>query len=267
MKLNSDIEYTSTILIVDDEKSVLNSLKRLFRNEKYKVITALNGRQGLEILKSNNIQIVISDQRMPGMSGTEFLSEVKKESPDTIRIILSGYTDVDVVIDTINKGNIYKFFHKPWNDNSLILEIRQALEYYKLVKDNARLNFQNKALLLYHAVIDNISLPVVGINSEKIIAICNTRASGMQFDNINVQTGLSIADVFPPEIVNLVDNCLNSKESKTLKYRCCNKELYHITCTPFSGRFSKKGAVLSFMSANQIPPSHKNLTYCLYPGA
>jgi response regulator RpfG family c-di-GMP phosphodiesterase len=247
MDAKENVEYTNTILLVDDEKSILNSLKRLLRKEEYKVLTASSGKKGLDILRDNNVQVVISDQRMPEMSGTEFLSKVKKESPDIIRIILSGYTDVDVVIDTINQGSIYKFFHKPWNDQSLILEIRQAFEYYKLIQDNTRLSFQNKALLLYHAVLDNISLPVVGINTKKTIAIYNSKASNMQLDHIAIQIGSKITDAFPEKIATLVDKCFKNKKSETIEYLSDSKEAYHITCTPFAGRFSGKGAVLSFM--------------------
>ncbi|MCK5541178.1 MAG: response regulator [Desulfobacterales bacterium] len=249
MELEYDVEYTNTILLVDNEKSILNSLKRLLRKEEYKVITASSGKEGLEILRDNNVQVIISDQRMPGMSGTEFFSKVIEEFPDIIRIILSGYTDVDVVIDTINKGSIYKFFHKPWNDQGIILEIRQAFEHYKLVQDNARLSFQNKALQLYHAVLENISFPIIGINTEKAIAIYNSMASKMQLDNDNIdlKIGSKISDSFPENIVNIINNCFENNKSETLEYLNENKGSYNITCTPFTGRFSGKGVVLSFI--------------------
>ncbi|MCK5313063.1 MAG: response regulator [Desulfobacteraceae bacterium] len=237
----------NAILFVDDEKSVLNSLKRLLRKEDYKILTATSGKEGLDILNSNEIQVVISDQRMPEMDGTEFLAEVKKEYPDIIRIILSGYTDVDVVIDTINEDNIYKFFHKPWNDQSLILEIRQAFEHYKLVQDNTRLSFQNKALVLYHAILVNIPLPVIGISAEKTIAIYNNKASQMHLDGIDIQIGSKISDTLPDKIVTLINNSLENKNPETIEYSEQNKESYNVSCTPFTGHFSDKGAVLSFM--------------------
>jgi len=247
MGSTDDMEYTKTILLVDDEKSILNALKRILRKEEYKVLTASSGKEGLELLRDNNVQVIISDQRMPEMSGTEFFSEVIKEFPDIIRIILSGYTDVDVVIDTINKGSIYKFFHKPWNDQSLILEIRQAFEHYKLVQDNARLNFQNKALQLYHEVLDNISFPIIGINSEKAIAIFNRKASNIKIDNINIKIGSKVAYAFPENIASIIDNCFKTNQPETLKHLNKDEEVYFITCTPFIGRFLGKGAVLSFL--------------------
>ena len=245
MDKNSNKGYT--ILFVDDEKSVLSSLKRLLRKEDYDIITAQSGKEGLDILESNDVQVIISDQRMPEMSGTEFLAEVKKDYPDIIRIILSGYTDVDVVIDTINEGNIYKFFHKPWNDQSLILEIRQAFAHYRLVQDNNRLSFQNKALVLYHAVIANIPIPVFGITTDKTIAIYNNKAAQIKFNDMPIQTDSEISDTFPENIVTLINNCFEEKNLESIEYIDQDNKSYNVTCTHFAGHFAGKGAVLSFM--------------------
>jgi len=129
-----------TILCVDDEKNILNSLKRLLRKEAYRLVTASGGKEGLEKLAAEEISLVVSDHRMPEMSGTEFLQKVKNQYPDIIRIILTGYTEVDSITESINRGHIYKFLLKPWNDQNLILEIRQALDQYDLVKANKKLN-------------------------------------------------------------------------------------------------------------------------------
>jgi len=129
-------DYRHTVLCVDDEVNILRSLKRLLRKEDYRLLTASSGEQGLEILKENAVNLVISDQRMPGMSGIEFLARVKEEYPDIIRAILSGYTEVDAIMDSINRGHIYKFLLKPWNDQNLILDIRQALEHCDLIQSN-----------------------------------------------------------------------------------------------------------------------------------
>jgi len=103
-------------------------------------LTASSGVEGLKILKENDVHLVLSDQRMPQMSGTEFLAEVKEKYPDVIRIILTGYTEIDSITESINKGNIYKFFLKPWNDQNLKLEITKALEQYDLIQSNKRLH-------------------------------------------------------------------------------------------------------------------------------
>ncbi|MBW2569021.1 MAG: response regulator [Deltaproteobacteria bacterium] len=119
---------------------MLTNLGPIHRKEGYILLTASSGVEGLKILKENDVHLVLSDQRMPQMSGTEFLAEVKEKYPDVIRIILTGYTEIDSITESINKGNIYKFFLKPWNDQNLKLEITKALEQYDLIQSNKRLH-------------------------------------------------------------------------------------------------------------------------------
>jgi diguanylate cyclase (GGDEF)-like protein/PAS domain S-box-containing protein len=119
-------ETTNTLLLVDDEHNILNALRRLFRREGYRILTAGSGPEGLELLALNQVQVIVSDQRMPGMSGVEFLSKVKELYPATVRISLSGYSDISTVTDAINKGAISKYITKPWDDEALVQEIRSA---------------------------------------------------------------------------------------------------------------------------------------------
>ena len=119
-----------TLLIVDDEANVAASLQRLFRPDKYKILIALTPAEGFELLALHDVQVIISDQRMPLMSGTEFLSKVKDLYPNTIRIMLSGYTELESVIAAINRGAIYRFFTKPWDDKTLRQDIRDAFEHH-----------------------------------------------------------------------------------------------------------------------------------------
>jgi signal transduction histidine kinase len=136
----SFMEETVRILFVDDEPSVLNIMERLFLFENYEVLTAASGKDGLqkfeEILP---IHVVISDYRMPEMNGVEFLEEVYKRWPDTVRMILSGYADLDAVISAINRGHIYKFISKPWNNNEIKVTVSTAVERYFLHKKNMEL--------------------------------------------------------------------------------------------------------------------------------
>ena len=115
-----------SLLIVDDEPGIRAALKRTLRRDGYNIFTASSGAEGLEILALNRVQVVISDQRMPEMTGTDFLSIVKQLYPDTLRIILSGYTDLDVVTDSVNRGAVYKFLTKPWDDVQLRELVRDA---------------------------------------------------------------------------------------------------------------------------------------------
>ena len=130
----------NTILIVDDEGNILKTLERLMEDEGYRIFFADSGFKGLEIIKHEDIHLVISDQKMPGMDGIKFLYEVKKTSPDTIRIMLTGFADVNIAIQAINEGEVYRFITKPWNNVELLSTVKQGIEYYDLKMELGRLN-------------------------------------------------------------------------------------------------------------------------------
>ncbi len=139
------------ILFVDDEINVLQSLKRLFLDEEYIVIIANSGQEGLDILKGNpNIGLIVSDQRMPGMTGVDFLTIAKEVLPDALRILLTGYADISAVADAINRGGAYRYITKPWKDDELLQIISEAAQRYSLTSENKRLqvivNKQNEEL-------------------------------------------------------------------------------------------------------------------------
>jgi len=115
-----------TLLLVDDEPGILSALKRMLRNEGWRILTAQNGEQGLDILAREAVQVIVSDHRMPGLSGCEFLARVKAMHPDCLRIMLSGQADMHAVLDAINNGAVYKFFTKPWDDQQLRERLREA---------------------------------------------------------------------------------------------------------------------------------------------
>lgn len=118
------------ILYVDDEQNNLVSFKAAFRI-KYNVLTAISGEEAIKILKNNIINIIITDQRMPNMTGVQFLESILDEFPDPIRILLTGYADMNAVIDAINKGKIFHYLTKPWNEEELDLTINRAWDVYK----------------------------------------------------------------------------------------------------------------------------------------
>jgi diguanylate cyclase (GGDEF)-like protein/PAS domain S-box-containing protein len=128
-----------TLLIVDDDVNVLASLHRLFRRDGYQILTAASPTEAFELLALHAVQVIVCDQRMPAMSGTEFLSKVKEMYPETIRIILSGYTGLEAVLDAINRGAIYRFYTKPWDDTQLRDNIRLAFHHYWLMHGSGKL--------------------------------------------------------------------------------------------------------------------------------
>ncbi|MCX5874904.1 MAG: EAL domain-containing protein [Deltaproteobacteria bacterium] len=120
-----------TLLIVDDEPHILAALQRILVDEGYGIFTATSAHEGLELLAKNPVQVILSDQRMPAMSGAEFLGRVKALYPDTVRMVLSGYAELETVVQAVNEGAIYKFFVKPWDEEQLRTQIREAFLYYE----------------------------------------------------------------------------------------------------------------------------------------
>ena len=135
------LKYQHSILLVDDEISVTRSLKRIFHKEDYNIFTASGGKEGLELLNrlEKPVSLIISDQRMPEMTGAQFLEKTRKIFPDAGRYLLTGYSDMDAVIDAVNKGEIHRYLTKPWNNDELLVHVKQSLEQYELVLENRRL--------------------------------------------------------------------------------------------------------------------------------
>ncbi len=119
-----------TLLIVDDDINVLAALKRMLRYDGYRVLTAASPAEAFEQLALNAVHLVLCGQRMPGMSGTDFLDRVKNMYPDTFRIVLAGYSDLESIMDAINRGSIYRFYTKPWDNKILRTNIRAAFLHY-----------------------------------------------------------------------------------------------------------------------------------------
>lgn len=129
----------TNILFVDDERNILGSLQRVFRKEGYGILVAESGECGLDLLRHNNVAVVVSDQRMPGMGGVEFLKKVRESQPDTIRMMLTGQADMAEIAGAINQGEVYRYITKPWDDDELRVIVKAAVERYNLVAENRRL--------------------------------------------------------------------------------------------------------------------------------
>jgi two-component system, probable response regulator PhcQ len=130
---------THGILLVDDETNVLSALERALIDEPYTIYSAGTGEEGLELLSRSKVKVIVSDERMPGMGGAEFLSRVKDLYPQVVRIMLTGHASLESTMKAVNRGEIYRFFIKPWDDTDLILSIRSAVEKYDLEEENRRL--------------------------------------------------------------------------------------------------------------------------------
>ncbi|AZF03968.1 HD domain-containing phosphohydrolase [Pseudomonas sp. R5-89-07] len=144
--MDEQLATKSAVLLVDDEESILNSLRRLLRSQPYEVVLATSGAQALEIMAARPIDLVMSDARMPGMDGATLLAEVHRLYPATSRILLTGYADLTTIIKAINDGQIHRYISKPWNDEELQLVLQQTLEHQRLERLTLDQNDQLKAL-------------------------------------------------------------------------------------------------------------------------
>ena len=197
------------ILCVDDEASILKALVRVFMDSSYEILTADSGEEGLTVLeKTYPIQVVMSDYRMPGMNGVDFLREVCKQWPDTVRIVLSGYADTASVVAAINEGEIYKFIPKPWNDDELKVTISNAVERYMLHQSNKELTIR-----LSDA---NEELSLINNNLEMIV---KERTDELLFQNSALRRSQNILNLLPFAVMGLdLDGTmvLTNKKSREL---------------------------------------------------
>lgn len=159
----SDGTRASVILFVDDEPNILSSLRRLFRLEGYNTLIAESGWAGLNILETEPVDLVISDMRMPQMDGAHFLEAVRLRWPDTMRLLLTGYADVSSIMQAINRGEIYRYITKPWDENEILLIVRQALERKALEQERRRLEELTRA--------QNEELNVLNASLEKKVEV------------------------------------------------------------------------------------------------
>jgi response regulator RpfG family c-di-GMP phosphodiesterase len=137
-------EKKISLLYVDDEENNLISFKAAFRM-KYHVFLAHSGDEAIKILETKNVEIILTDQRMPNMTGIEFLEKILKVYPEPMRILLTGYSDMNAVIDAVNKGKIYHYLAKPWNEDEINMTIKRA---YEVFEDKQKIRQLNEKLAI-----------------------------------------------------------------------------------------------------------------------
>lgn len=221
-------------MLVDDEEGITASLFRLLRRDGYTILRANNGREGLELLAQHEVGVIISDQRMPEMTGTEFLSKARDLYPDTVRIVLSGYTELNSVTDAINRGAVYKFLTKPWEDDLLRANVEEAFQRHEMKVENARLTRElqqaNGELLrinreleqrveertreavrnlnvlrVSQEVLEHLPVAVVGIGEDGMIAIANKMAHRLfGADGTRPLLGETVNEAIPAELLACV---------------------------------------------------------------
>ena len=214
------------LLLVDDEPRILRSLAMIFRQD-YQIFTAENGHEALSIIANESIHVIVSDQRMPVMLGSELLKEVKKRSPDTMRLLLTGYSELNAIINSINEGEIFRYISKPWDKNKLIEIVDKATrialqtEQKKLKKTSPTTsnkasipNFMvldrdqsthdllksivgNQAKIFHH---DNIDTAIDTMTKENVAILI----SDIQLDNQDISDTLNYLKQENPNLVTIV---------------------------------------------------------------
>jgi len=214
-----------TLLLVDDEPSIISSLRRLLRSEGYRILTANSGKEGLKVLAENAVDVIVSDQRMPEMTGVEFLRTVRQLYPDTVRIVLSGFTELQTVTDAVNAGAIYKFLTKPWDDAQLRGHVQEAFLYGAMANENRLLTLQVRtanqqfaavnhrlesvlaqarneiergeiSLDIVHEALNNVPVPVLASDDSGTIVLANRAALDL-FAGHGPVLGCDVRQLFP----------------------------------------------------------------------
>jgi EAL domain-containing protein (putative c-di-GMP-specific phosphodiesterase class I)/FixJ family two-component response regulator len=261
-----------TLLLVDDEDNILSALRRLLRRDGYTILTASDGKQGLEVLAANQVDVIVSDQRMPGMTGVEFLRKAKDMCPDSVRLVLSGYTDLQSVTDAINEGAIYKFLTKPWDDAMLRANIEEAFRRKALSDENQRLTNElqhaNQELARINARLENLlaaqqhrlgvdeaaltlaqealavmPLPLLGIDPDGMIAFANQAAEHL-FADLAPLMGMSADEVLPPPLAALSGSVKGHCEALFDGVHFC------VEARPLGSNGPHRGTLLSFTCRN-----------------
>ena len=197
-----------TLLLVDDEPNILAALKRQLRGAGLRILTAPGGKEGLQLLETEQVDVIVSDQRMPGMTGVEFLRVVKHSHPETVRMVLSGFTELQSVTDAVNEGAIYKFLTKPWDDTQLRGHILEAFRHKEMADENRRLDMEVRtanqglaqanrqleevlrqqqeqisrtgiSLAIVHEALQHVPLPILGLDEDKAVAFANIAAQAL----------------------------------------------------------------------------------------
>lgn len=216
-----------TLLLVDDEDNILAALKRLLRRDGYRILTATSAAEGLKRLAEEEVDVIVSDQRMPGMTGVEFLHRAKDLYPETLRMVLSGYTELQSIIDAVNEGAIYKFLTKPWDDERLRGHVAEAFRQKELADENRRLarrvdranadlaqvNEQLGRLLAQQRsqaelleasassmrdVFDELPAAVLGLDADGTLGFANREAERL-LPGVAALLGDRVAALLPPE--------------------------------------------------------------------
>jgi two-component system NtrC family sensor kinase len=248
------------ILCVDDEKKIITAIKRSFLDNDFEILNATSGSEGLEILRRvTPIQVVISDFRMPVMNGVDFLKEVYKYWPETVRIIISGFADTAAIISAINEGRIFRFIPKPWNEDHLKAVISDAIKQYcyhqenrELTQELRRKNLELQGMnnKLYHLRNIFLAFPIATIlvDSNGEILHCNKKGSELIGKKDQKVIGTNRRDFLPDEMNTFVERLIQ-QEALSEQFSIGN-DLFRVKGSWMRGVGEKEAMILVFDRVN-----------------
>ncbi|MBS4099532.1 MAG: response regulator [Sulfuricella sp.] len=266
------IPQERAILLVDDEENILAALTRLLRRDGYRILKANSGREALELLTTTKVGVILSDQRMPEMSGVEFLRKAKALYPETLRIVLSGYTELKSVTDAINEGAVYKFLTKPWEDELLRAHVREAFEHYEMARENRRLTREilhanqeltaakqdlellvgKKTLEAAHSgnvlkvsqeILEYLPVGVIGVDDSGMIAIANRKAAQI-FGAGTGLVGRLVNETLPENMAHCVVLSANQGMGGHRPCQLPDGSPAELWCHPMGSQSESRGVVL-----------------------
>jgi two-component system NtrC family sensor kinase len=248
------------ILCVDDEKKILTAIKRSFLDNDFEILNATSGPEGLEILRRvTPIQVVVSDFRMPGMNGVDFLKEVCKCWPETVRIIISGFADTAAIISAINEGKIFRFIPKPWNEDHLKTVIFDAIKQYCYHQENMELTqeLRRKDIELQgmkhkfrdlQDIFSAFPIAVVSVDLNGMILHCNKKGSELFGKEGQEVIGMNRSDLFPDEMNTFIERLIQ-KGSFSEQFSLGN-DLFRMKGSRIRGMGEKEAMILIFDRVN-----------------
>jgi diguanylate cyclase (GGDEF)-like protein/PAS domain S-box-containing protein len=263
-----------TLLLVDDEPNILAALRRQMRSFGCRVLTAPGGREGLALLETEEVDVIVSDQRMPGMTGVEFLRAVKNSHPQTVRMVLSGFTELQSVTDAVNEGAIYKFLTKPWDDTQLRAHIMEAFRHKEMEDENRRLGLElraanhglatanrqleellqqqreqmrrdNISLDIVREALQQVPLAIVGLDLEGVVAFANVAAQEL-FREHGLLLG-SMADEFMPAVLEALRGVPDGQPC----WEVVAGAAYRIVAHSMGHGTRSRGRLLTFIPTNE----------------
>lgn len=269
------------VLCVGDEVEMLTALDHLFQEEEFQFFTAFDSMEAVRLLREHDIHLVISGQRIAGAGENLFLKRVASEFPDTLRAILTGYSEVDLAGRLIRLGHIDMFFLRPWYDEKLKWEIRHTLEQYALIQENKRLlkvNHDQEAVIrhlenrliesacigsraeddatLSRAIIEQLPMPVIGIGGDQKIILANRQAQSLPSPNDPLSPGRRVCEFFPDSITGRITVAMHTRTVRVLNRRPLWGGLYDLSCIPLDmgskDMVSEKGVRTSVLLLHRI---------------